>query len=64
MKPKFYTFYVSTLIAVLLLPQVLGVLAGETLYEDNFTNLDPSWDVPDERLNVKDGKLVVLQLWS
>src|SRR5262249_3921790 len=59
MKPKFYTLCVSTLIAVLLLPQVLGVLAGETLYEDNFTNLDPSWGMPDERFNVKDGKLTL-----
>ena len=59
MKPKFYTFYVSTLIAVLLLPQVVGVLAGETLYEDNFTSLDSSWGVADGRLNVKDGKLTL-----
>jgi hypothetical protein len=60
MKPGFYKFYVSTLIAVLLLHQVLGAFAGEIIYEDNFTNLDPSWGIPSDRLNVKDGKLTLM----
>ena len=59
MKTKFYTFYVSTLIAVMLLTNALSVAADEVLYEDNFTNLDPSWGTPGERLSVKDGKLTL-----
>ncbi len=34
-------------------------MAGEILYEDNFTNLDPSWGLPGERLSVEDGKLTL-----
>src|ERR1700676_3123100 len=59
MKPKFYVFYAYTLVAILLLPPVLSALADEILYEDNFTNLDPSWGTPSERLSVKDGKLTL-----
>ena len=59
MKPKFYAFYASILVALLLLLPILGVVAGEILYEDNFTNLDPSWGIPGERLSVKDGKLTL-----
>ena len=59
MKPKFYVFYASTLVAILLLLPVLSALADEILYEDNFTNLDPSWGTPSERLSVKDGKLTL-----
>src|SRR5260370_16678857 len=59
MKPKFYVFYAYTLVALLLFPLGLRVLAGEVLYEDNFTNLDPSWGTPSERLSVKDGKLTL-----
>src|SRR6516165_2743050 len=59
MKTKFYTFYLSTLIAVILLTKVLSVAAGEVLYEDSFTSLDPSWGTPGERLSVKDGKLTL-----
>ena len=59
MKPKFYVFYAYTLVAILLLPPVLSALADEILYEDNFTNLDPSWGAPSERLSVKDGKLTL-----
>ena len=68
MKPKFNGFCISTLIALLLPPPVLSVLADEILYEDNFTNLDPSWGTESERLSVKDGKLTlkpeVLQVCS
>ena len=44
---------------LLLLSPVLSALADEILYEDNFTNLDPSWGTPSERLSVKDGKLTL-----
>src|SRR6516162_9957728 len=59
MKTKFYTFYLSTLIAVILLTKVLSVAAGEVLYEDSFTSLDPSWGTPGERLSVEDCKLTL-----
>jgi hypothetical protein len=59
MKPKAYAFYASTLVALLLLSSMLSTVAGEILYEDNFTNLDPSWGTPSERLSVKDGKLTL-----
>src|SRR6516165_12005341 len=59
MKPKFYTFYVSALLAVLLLAQSVGAPAAEALYEDNFASLDPSWGRPGERLSVKDGRLTL-----
>ena len=52
-------FYVSALIALLLLPAVRSVLAGEVLYEDDFTKLDPSWGALGENLSVKDGKLTL-----
>src|ERR1700737_3370770 len=59
MKPNFYAFYASTLVALLSLSPILSALADEILYQDNFTNLDPSWGTPGERLSVKDGKLTL-----
>ena len=59
MKPKLYAIYASTLVAILLLLPILSAVAGEILYEDNFTNLDPSWGMPGERLSVQDGKLTL-----
>jgi hypothetical protein len=59
MKPKFYTFYICALIALLLLSAFPSALAGEFLYEDNFINLDPSWGPASETLSVKDGKLAL-----
>src|SRR5258707_9232898 len=59
MKPKFYTFYICALIALLLLSAFPSALAGEFLYEDNFINLDPSWGTASETLSVKDGKLAL-----
>src|SRR3984957_11953428 len=59
MKARFYVSYRSALVALLLLAPILSALAGEILYEDNFTNLDPSWGTPSERLSVKDGKLTL-----
>src|SRR5260370_29615557 len=59
MKPKFYTFYICALIALLLLPVFPSALAGEVSYEDNFINLDPSWGPASEILSAKDGKLTL-----
>ena len=38
---------------------VRNVLGGDILYEDDFTNLDPSWGTPGDILSVKDGKLIL-----
>jgi glucose/mannose transport system substrate-binding protein len=59
MKPKFHTIYASILVALLSLLPILKAVAGEILYEDKFTNLDPSWGVPGERLSVENGKLTL-----
>ena len=59
MKPKLYAIYAFILGALLLLLPILSAVAGEILYEDNFTNLDPSWGIPGERLSVQDGKLTL-----
>src|SRR5580693_2481849 len=59
MKPKYYAFYASVIVALLVLFPVAGALAGEILYEDNFAHLDPSWGPPGERLNVEGGKLTL-----
>jgi glucose/mannose transport system substrate-binding protein len=56
MNPRFCA---SALIALLLLPAAQSVFAGEVLYEDTFTKLDPSWGVVGEHLSVKDGKLTL-----
>ena len=45
-------FYISALIALLLLPAVRSALASEVLYEDDFTTLDPSWGALGENLSV------------
>src|ERR1700757_4495632 len=59
MKPRFYTFWISALLAVMLWPPIQKAVAGDVLYEDDFTNLDPSWGTPGDILSVKDGKLVL-----
>src|SRR3984893_7245676 len=59
MKPNLYTFYISALIALLSLAPVRNVRGGDVLYEDDFTNLDPSWGTPGDILSVKDGKLIL-----
>src|ERR1700720_4644289 len=59
MKPRLYAIYAAILRTLLLLLPILRVVAGEILYEDNFTNLDPSWGIPGERLSVQDGKLTL-----
>src|ERR1700741_4003995 len=60
MKPRIHPFCISAIVVVLLLlPPVLSVFGGDILYEDNFTNLDPSWGTPGDILSVKDGKLTL-----
>jgi glucose/mannose transport system substrate-binding protein len=59
MKPKFYSVYASILVALLWLVPFLSATADEILYQDNFTNLDPSWGLPGERLSVENGKLTL-----
>src|ERR1700758_2377752 len=59
MKANFCTSCISALAAMLLLAPIGDVFAGEVLYEDNFTNLDPSWGTPGEILSVKEGKLLL-----
>ena len=60
MKPRIHPFCISAIVVVLLLlPPVLSVFGGDILYEDEFTNLDPSWGTPGDILSVKDGKLIL-----
>jgi glucose/mannose transport system substrate-binding protein len=59
MKPRSYAFCISALIALFSMSPVRDVFGGDVLYEDNFTNLDPSWGTPGEILSVKEGKLVL-----
>jgi glucose/mannose transport system substrate-binding protein len=60
MKPRIYPFCISAIVAMLLLLHpVLSALGGDVLYEDDFTNLDPSWGTPGDILSVKDGKLIL-----
>jgi glucose/mannose transport system substrate-binding protein len=58
MKANFCTSCIGTL-ALLYLAPIGEVSAGEVLFEDNFTNLDPSWGTPGEILSVKEGKLLL-----
>ena len=60
MKPRICPFWICAFAAVLLLLHPVGtILGGDVLYEDDFTNLDPSWGTPGDILSVKDGKLVL-----
>jgi glucose/mannose transport system substrate-binding protein len=59
MKPRSYPFWISAVVAVLLLHLVSHAFGGDILYEDDFTNLDPSWGTPGDILSVKDGKLIL-----
>src|SRR3984893_19205087 len=59
MKPRSYAFCISALLALFSMSPVIDVFGGDVLYEDNFTNLDPSWGTPGEILSVKEGKLVL-----
>ena len=59
MKPKFYIHCILAIIALLLGAPVRSVFGAEILYEDDFTNLDPSWGTPGAILSVKEGRLVL-----
>jgi glucose/mannose transport system substrate-binding protein len=59
MKPRSYPFWIAAILAVLLLHPVSHAFGGDILYEDDFTNLDPSWGTPGDILSVKDGKLIL-----
>src|SRR5277367_5403810 len=59
MKPRFYPFWIFAIFTVLLLHPVLNAFGGDILYEDDFTNLDPSWGTSGDILSVKDGKLIL-----
>jgi len=59
MKAKFRTLWVCAFTALFSFAPFGEVSAAEVLYEDNFTNLDPSWGTPGEILSVKEGKLVL-----
>jgi glucose/mannose transport system substrate-binding protein len=59
MKAKFCTLCVCAFAALFSFTQIEEIFGGEVLYEDNFTNLDPSWGTPGEILSVKEGKLVL-----
>jgi glucose/mannose transport system substrate-binding protein len=58
-RPRSYPFWISAIVAVLLLHPVSHAFGGDILYEDDFTNLDPSWGTPGDILSVKDGKLIL-----
>jgi glucose/mannose transport system substrate-binding protein len=59
MKPKFYIYCTLAIAAFLLGAPVRSVFGAEILYEDDFTNLDPSWGTPGAILSVKEGRLVL-----
>jgi glucose/mannose transport system substrate-binding protein len=59
MKPRSYPLWIAAIVAVLLLHPVSHAFGGDILYEDDFTNLDPSWGTPGDILSVKDGKLIL-----
>ena len=59
MKARFWTHCVCVLTTLLSLAPFGEVSSAQVLYEDNFTNLDPSWGTPGEILSVREGKLVL-----
>ncbi|MBV8329660.1 MAG: extracellular solute-binding protein, partial [Verrucomicrobia bacterium] len=59
MRPKVHTVCISILLALLICASIRCALAGDVLYEDDFTNLDPSWGTPGDILSVKNGNLVL-----
>jgi glucose/mannose transport system substrate-binding protein len=59
MNPKFYIHCILAIVALLLGAPVRSVFGAEILYEDDFTNLDPSWGTPGAILSVKEGRLVL-----
>src|SRR6201995_2470541 len=59
MKPRSFPFWIFATVAVLLLHLVSHAFGGDILYEDDFTNLDPSWGTPGDILSVKYCKLIL-----
>src|SRR5215469_14104804 len=59
MKPRCSILSIFAISALFLLAPVRAVLGGDILYEDNFTNLDPSWGTAGDILSVREGKLVL-----
>jgi hypothetical protein len=59
MRPKVHTVCISVFLALLICASIRCALAGDVLYEDDFTNLDPSWGTPGDILSVKNGNLVL-----
>jgi glucose/mannose transport system substrate-binding protein len=59
MKPRFLISCIAVIIAVFVWAPVRAAYGGDILYEDDFTNLDPSWGTAGDILSVKDGKLVL-----
>ena len=53
MKSESYPFWIFAIVAMLLLHPVGQVFGGDILYEDDFTNLDPSWGTPGDILSVQ-----------
>ena len=59
MKPNIYKLCISAVIALLICTSVKYTFGADVLYEDDFTNLDPSWGTAGDILSVKDGKLIL-----
>ena len=59
MKARFCTLCISALVALLSSAPIKEAFAGDVLYEDDFTNLDPSWGTAGDILSVKEGKLLL-----
>ena len=59
MKPNIFKVCIFAVIALLICTSLKSTLGADILYEDDFTNLDPSWGTAGDILSVKDGKLIL-----
>lgn len=59
MKYRPRVFHLWALVASFCLGAWVTARAGEVLYADDFTNLDPTWGTPGDIIRVQDGKLVL-----
>jgi glucose/mannose transport system substrate-binding protein len=59
MKPNIYKACISVVISILVCTAVKSSFGADILYEDDFTNLDPSWGTAGDILSVKNGKLIL-----
>jgi glucose/mannose transport system substrate-binding protein len=59
MRPKVHAVCISISVALLICASVRSATGGDVLYEDDFTNLDPSWGTPGDILSVKNGNLLL-----